>query len=80
MSEDRDIPLLVDIVELALPGTPGGPPPAPAVQAALSIEASFLIDELVEEYLPRIEARLRERLEARLRELSTTALREKPPR
>ncbi len=36
MSEDRDIPLLVDIVELALPDAPGGPPPAPDVQAALS--------------------------------------------
>lgn len=80
MSEDRDIPLLVDIVELASPEAPDSPPPAPDVQAALTIEASFLIDELVDEYLPRIEARLRERLEARLRELGAAALRESLPR
>lgn len=73
MSDDHDIPLLVDIVEPAVPAEPD-------VHAALAIEAAFLIDELVDEYLPQVEARLRERLEARLRELSTATLRETPQR
>ncbi len=80
MSDDHDIPLLVDIVEPAAPAgpVPGATQSAPDVPAALAIEATFLIDELVDEYLPRIEARLRERLEARLRELSAATLRDKP--
>ncbi|MBP8926142.1 MAG: hypothetical protein KBG75_09810 [Pseudomonadales bacterium] len=82
MNDDHDIPLLIDIVEPAAPAepAPGATQPAPDVPAALAIEATFLIDELVDEYLPRIEARLRERLETRLRELSAATLREKPQR
>ena len=82
MSDDSDIPLLVDIIEPAAPLGPasGATQPAPDVHAALAIEAAFLIDELVDEYLPRIEARLRERLEARLRELGSATQREKPQR
>jgi hypothetical protein len=37
-------------------------------RAALDAEAAFLIDEVLDEFLPELEARLRERLEQRLRE------------
>jgi len=37
--------------------------------AALDIESSFIIDELIDDFLPLIEQRLRERLEAKQKEL-----------
>ena len=42
----------------------------------LEIEAVRIVDELMDEYLPQIEARLRERLEARQRELVRATLRQ----
>jgi hypothetical protein len=64
-----EIPVLRDVV--------AAPPGALAsslrrldrdARAALSAEAQFLIDELLDEFLPVLEARLRERLEQRVRE------------
>ena len=70
-----DIPVLQDVVEL--PRTSGEPdgaaaaalPPAIAAAAALQIEANAIVEDLMDEFLPQLEALLRERLEERVREL-----------
>lgn len=78
MSDEPDIPLLVDIVDLpAAAANSAARAQSPDLHAALAIEATFLVDELIDEFLPLIEARLRERLEARLRELAQAAARER---
>lgn len=78
-TEDRDeasphIPVLLDVIE----ATPATAQPA-ALQrlqqlsadqrAAVAAEARYLLDELLDECLPILEAQLRERLERRLHSL-----------
>jgi len=70
-----DIPVLQDVVEL--PRTSGQPDgtaaaalsPGITPAAALEIEADAIVEDLMDEFLPQLEARLRERLEERMREL-----------
>lgn len=62
----KTIPVLVDVI------TPGDSPLAglPRLsadqRAALSADARFILDELLDDCLPTLEARLRERLEQRI--------------
>jgi hypothetical protein len=69
-----DIPVLQDVVEL--PQATASPARAPAalqagidLGAAMQVEAGFILDDLMDEFLPLVEARLRERLEERMRQL-----------
>ncbi len=70
-----DIPVLQDVVELprAAQATPGlvSAAFAPGIDlgAALEVEARSIVDDLMDEFLPLLEAQLRERLEARMRQL-----------
>jgi hypothetical protein len=67
-----EIPVLLDIVELPRPAHGASAPAAGATpagedaRAALEFEAASLVDDLIDEFLPLAEARLRERLEERL--------------
>jgi hypothetical protein len=62
----KTIPVLVDVI------TPGDSPLAGLSRlsadqrAALSADARFILDELLDDCLPTLEARLRERLEQRI--------------
>ena len=72
---DAEIPVLLDIVELppAVRATDAGFAPAAMPQgdalAALEIEAGSVLDDLMDEFLPLIEARLRDRLEEKMQQL-----------
>jgi hypothetical protein len=79
---DADIPVLLEVVELppTAPGAAadalGASSAAPAgidVDAAMQVEAGFILEELMDEFLPLVEARLRERLEERMRHLLAAA-------
>jgi len=62
------VPVLRDVVPPAAAPRPAARRLDRDARAALTAEAAFLIDEVLDECLPELEARLRERLEARLRE------------
>ncbi len=71
-----DIPVLQDVVELSRAAVPAATGPmsaacAPGIDlgAALEVEARSIVDDLMDEFLPLLEAQLRERLEARMRQL-----------
>jgi hypothetical protein len=70
-----DIPVLLDVVDLTPASRRGaasaaGAPADP--RAVLEIEAASLVDDLIDEFLPLVEARLRELLEERVRPLLGT--------
>lgn len=68
-----DIPVLQDVVELprATAAAAGqmnaAPVPGADRDAALEFEARSIVDDLMDEFLPLVEAQLRERLEERMR-------------
>ena len=71
-----DIPVLQDVVELPRATAPAATgqmtaalAPGLALGAALEVEARSIVDDLMDEFLPLLEAQLRERLEARMRQL-----------
>jgi hypothetical protein len=71
-----DIPVLQDVVELpraaaqaATGQVTAAPAPGIGLGAALEIEARSIVDDLMDEFLPLVEAQLRERLEQRMRQL-----------
>jgi hypothetical protein len=75
-----------DVAEISRDGgtaDPGQWPQDPGLQvdmcAALDIESAFIIDELIDDFLPLIEQRLRERLEARQKELLAAMPSASPP-
>lgn len=78
-TEDRDaasthIPVLLDVIETApLPARQASLPRLQQLsadqRAAVAAEARYLLDELLDECLPILEAQLRERLERRLQSL-----------
>lgn len=71
--EDVEIPLLSEVIEPA-DEQPIAPPPAPPtgsqrplrLDRTLRQEAELLLQEVVDDFVPQIEAELRRRLEARL--------------
>ena len=75
-----DIPVLQDVVELpravaqaATGQMSAAVAPGVELVAALEAEARSIVDDLMDEFLPLIEARLRERLEERMRQLLDAA-------
>ena len=73
-----DIPVLQDVVDLPRAAAATGPliaafAPGVDLGAALEVEALSIVDDLMDEFLPLIEARLRERLEERMRQLLDAA-------
>jgi hypothetical protein len=71
-----DIPVLQDVVELprgAAPTATGQATaalaPGAGLGAALEVEARSIVDDLLDEFLPLVEAQLRERLDERIRQL-----------
>ena len=72
-----DIPVLQDVVELpratataaAAVQMNAAPAPGADLDAALEFEARSIVDDLMDELLPLVEAQLRERLEERMRQL-----------
>ena len=62
-----EVPVLRDVVASPAPAAPAPRPLTRDARAALGVEAAFLVDEVLDEFLPRIEARLRERLDERIR-------------
>jgi len=80
-----DIPVLLDVVELP-EQAPRASSPEPLVAApvhdtgtALQIEAASIVDDLIDEFLPLVEARMRELVEQRLQPLLDEANRGHPP-
>ncbi len=75
-----DIPVLQDVVELPRAAAPAAPrrvsaafAPGVDLGAALEVEARSIVDDLMDEFLPLVEAQLRERLEERMRQLLAAA-------
>lgn len=75
-----DIPVLQDVVELPRSATPAATgrmsaafAPGIDLGAALEVEARAIVDDLMDEFLPLVEAQLRERLEERMRQLLAAA-------
>lgn len=69
--EEGDIPLLSEVIGSTLErretSAPiGGSRTSPALDAKLRREAALLLQEVVDDFVPQIEAELRRRLEARL--------------
>jgi hypothetical protein len=70
-----DIPVLQDVVELPRAAAPASGritaafAPGVDLGAALEVEARSIVDDLMDEFLPLVEAQLRERLEERMRQL-----------
>lgn len=65
-----DIPLLSEIVTLEEDEEEPRPaPPPPRLEQALHTEAQLILQEVVDDFLPQIEAELKRRLEVRLERL-----------
>ncbi len=62
----KPIPVLVDVIAPGETALAGISRLSADQRAALSADARFILDELLDDYLPALEARLRERLEARI--------------
>lgn len=71
-----DIPMLVDVVDAPRDQKPAAIEAAPrtrnAMRDAMVVDTDRLVDDLLDEFLPQIESRLRELLQARLQQLTRT--------
>ena len=82
LGAEADIPMLMDIVDLPKVSSPAPSQPTAALEpvAAADViaeaESARIIEELIQEFLPRIETRLRERLESHFREHGGTGNRD----
>jgi hypothetical protein len=62
----KPIPVLVDVIAPGEGSVPGLSRLSADQRAALAADARFILDELLDDCLPALEARLRERLEQRI--------------
>jgi len=63
------IPVLRDIIAPAMPPVADLPQLSPEQRVALAAEARVILEEVIEELFPVIEAELRERLQRRITEM-----------